>query len=1589
MAKEVVIEFGIEAKADAAKRKLEGFKGSVEDLREILAEFGGTVKLIDGSTARVGLELQGFANGQVEVRGFRKEVDKTGDSFGETTKEIRKATKAQEGSVLSTRKALATYKQELSQLNKLDKAYEDKAKAVERATVALRRAQGVQVGSVADLRAVSAELRSEFENRRLSNQEREKAINTINALARAEREASGIQKGSISELQALQSEQQRLADTLTVGSEKQIQAANAAKILGNQIAQATPKTASFFTVLNRLATVQSGLIAVQSAISAVAGSVNQFVTRIKQVEAFNLALRNIGLSAVQASEYFAQATVGASKLGAPVEQVEKAYKRIVPALQDIGTSATDTTKFIEALTARTQVLGLTTEESGRLQEAFAQVLAKGKLQAEELTQQIAEVDGAFRTQFAAAIGVTSAELQELTKNGEITSAKFVEGVLKMENGVELLNQKVRTGTATIQQFQNLIRTIQTKTIEGIGKAIEPGIQALLRASAALAKFVQDLSKSQIGQLAVNVFNEVAEAIEKIINIAIAAGNALAKLVQPFALILNALSPVISEVIVLATVVGTATASVRAFTFIMNVAAGTSLKNFGKSVQLGAQALVAFGTGLKNLALGKAAVGFSDLARSTGLFVKALKVDAVLNFSRALKDLAKAKATATTVDAVADSVRRTGFSADALGTVLDLLPGKFRNISKAGRIGFNKGGIKLLDPKEFEKVRKAQGTTKALAMDLGLATDAAKKGSSGFAEFSKKATQVTNASKGMGVQALSGAAKFRTLAAGLAKSTLITAALSVAFEGVVQSVSGINEAQATATDAIKTTEATLNSLGIKVEETRGIWGDFLYALGQITGFNSISGVLDGIGKAVDFVFKPLRNFMSELGFTRNLERFGKLAEETSKKAREFGLKGLGDLSNIQNVTRENADKLISSYAALRDGYDATAGKVQELIVAEKAKQNPDEAEIERLGRQRDALLDRAAAFEIMRRRLEANIDKTKESTKANKEELSVVEKLNRASSRANEATELGATRLRADFQKEFNNGLITENELKLKNAVVDKETTKRLLQNEKDKLKQIRTTQAGALREIPKLQDAEMASMQEIADLEKTLAEQSTALRKAEIERIDEVISKAKELASVYQNTASNLSSALNDLSGASDEALEGIKDSISAELKESFVLTGDPRFLQESLNVQGRILNVQYTIARVKQQIEQRERQFQLEMQRIEIQRALLRARSGPDTAQSRKEISLLESQLGLINQQQQIVKATNKLEDFALESQFSKTQRILNSKRNMNDLPPIRIVDETSKEEAYALLGDIETNITGLAQRAGKAVGSNLKDGIEVMQDGVDQASQELANAGEQSKAFFGNVQGALEKTNREVKNLAGKNYGLDVDKEIAEMRDLKDAINSTGNDVTFLGQAFEGLKPGLESVVNLFGGIGGVAVTTLPKIEAVNEALKKTAGFMAGGGSGVDGVRATGGPVQSGGTYLVNDGGGREAFVDKFNNAKLLPAGRNIKWRAPSDGYVIPAEGTKTLIQNSKVNAKIAAVSAASRPGHLSASNSSGMSNAGNLIKQIGSIMSGEGGTQRITNHVTIQSQSPVMDASKIMANVTRFKASRRIFD
>ncbi len=443
--------------------------GSQKALQEIL-DFNGK---------KINIEYNFTSNGSV----IAKELSEQEVAIRKANKAYLQSVGGQQNSVARTKKQIQAFKKLRDELNQNNPKWKQYSAAVKIAEDKLRKLQGATAGSLDAIRNQRSEL-----------------VKMRNAVAMNSPEFKKL--------------------TLEI------------KKLDDRFSQTTPKAKNFFSVLGKVALAQNAFNAVTGTIRSATNAFGAFVSRAKELEAFNLAIRNVGFSQGEANRIFKQAETTANRLGAPLQQVEKSYKRMIPALKAVGTSAADSDKFIAAISARSQTLGLNTEQSGRLLEAFAQVLSKGKLQAEELNQQISELDGAFRTQFADALGVSSAALNELISDSKITADVFVETVNKMQNGVDALAERIKNGTATIQQLQNVASNIETKNLESIAKTIEPAIKAFLEIRLAVAEFIKEFKQTKTFDFLATTFNQIAKSARTLIDNTLKLVLAFSQLLAP-------------------------------------------------------------------------------------------------------------------------------------------------------------------------------------------------------------------------------------------------------------------------------------------------------------------------------------------------------------------------------------------------------------------------------------------------------------------------------------------------------------------------------------------------------------------------------------------------------------------------------------------------------------------------------------------------------------------------------------------------------------------------------------------------------------------------------------------------------------------------------------------------------------------------------------------------------------------------------------------------------------------------------------------------------------------------------------------------
>lgn len=273
---------------------------------------------------------------------------------------------------------------------------------------------------------------------------------------------------------------------------------------------------------NGLVEITQGAQAASIVIGQLTGFVNQFTQAIGRLQEFSLAFEAIGAGAGGSAQALAESSRIALGLGVNIETVRQGFQQLTPVVKNSGGSIGDVSNIVEALSSRFAAFGITGERARRVTNGVIQAFAKGKLQAEELTQQISEADPAFKTDFARAVGISVAELERWVKAGQVGTDMLLEFLPEIGKSSLLFG---RLGTSAIEasealsrsevtlgQFQAKLQTLNQLSLERLAKAFEPALVAILRIGAALTDFLDRVSRLGVASSLGSIFGGVAQAI---------------------------------------------------------------------------------------------------------------------------------------------------------------------------------------------------------------------------------------------------------------------------------------------------------------------------------------------------------------------------------------------------------------------------------------------------------------------------------------------------------------------------------------------------------------------------------------------------------------------------------------------------------------------------------------------------------------------------------------------------------------------------------------------------------------------------------------------------------------------------------------------------------------------------------------------------------------------------------------------------------------------------------------------------------------------------------------------------------------------
>ncbi len=271
---------------------------------------------------------------------------------------------------------------------------------------------------------------------------------------------------------------------------------------------------------------------------------------LNDIQQIDLTFKGIGAGPADISKVFADSSAIALKYGVNLKTVREGFTQLSPVILASGGTMDDVSDITSALSSRFATFGLSADKSKRVMNGVIQAFGKGKLMAEELTQQISEADPAFKTDLANAIGVTVSQLGEMVKAGEITSQVLMDVIPLLGKSSTYFGglgdsatsavMALARGQATIEQVKNQLATLNQLNLEGFARLFQPLLGAFVQVQAAVTDFITNLRGLESTKFVINIINNLATTLATVVTAFTNAVIAVAKIVEPIFAAANAI-----------------------------------------------------------------------------------------------------------------------------------------------------------------------------------------------------------------------------------------------------------------------------------------------------------------------------------------------------------------------------------------------------------------------------------------------------------------------------------------------------------------------------------------------------------------------------------------------------------------------------------------------------------------------------------------------------------------------------------------------------------------------------------------------------------------------------------------------------------------------------------------------------------------------------------------------------------------------------------------------------------------------------------------------------------------------------------------
>ena len=195
-------------------------------------------------------------------------------------------------------------------------------------------------------------------------------------------------------------------------------------------------------------------------------------------------------SVAEGSKELAYAREVAMNLKLPINDLTKSYADLSLAAKGTSLEGEGARKVFVAFAQVARVNQMSSESLGGTFTALTQIMSKGKVQAEELRQQLGDrLPGAMQL-MAKGLGVTTEQLDKMMEKGELTRATLLNMAAAASGQVaEALTQALNSPAAKLQDFQNRLTVFREQIagsgfLDAVADAFDRMAQALARPEAA-------------------------------------------------------------------------------------------------------------------------------------------------------------------------------------------------------------------------------------------------------------------------------------------------------------------------------------------------------------------------------------------------------------------------------------------------------------------------------------------------------------------------------------------------------------------------------------------------------------------------------------------------------------------------------------------------------------------------------------------------------------------------------------------------------------------------------------------------------------------------------------------------------------------------------------------------------------------------------------------------------------------------------------------------------------------------------------------------------------------------------------------------